>query len=387
MRGETRDAPGTLASSGRDLPRACICGRGIDIEFTLAKRGSASRWFAVVSSSCRCAMLAPMPGVGLYTSRPSTRRCLPSARGAARADRTGRKLSLEGWLSLRSTIAGGWSRPGPKSGSARTGTVDCSRRSAGQEHRRSWPIPTPRRPGTPARRRPRPIPPARRRALADPSPTRPLRPREIRCPRPDKLASAYDEIAGPARLSHLTGAGEAHMVDVGAKAATARRAVATALRPHHAGGDRGDRGGRGRQGGRRRGRARRRASRRQARAGPHSALPPGPDDPRRPRLRAHRSARRAFACARRRSVRSHGGRDGGHGRGERRVADGLRHDQERRSLGEHRCRAARGRRAAARRPRGPPRGGARGPRGGRSTRGGDRSVWVALRDTARRSTR
>jgi molybdenum cofactor biosynthesis protein MoaC len=49
--------------------------------------------------------------------------------------------------------------------------------------------------------------------------------------RSDKLVKAYDEIVGAARLPHLThlsGAGEARMVDVGAKSATARRAVATA---------------------------------------------------------------------------------------------------------------------------------------------------------------
>jgi len=48
--------------------------------------------------------------------------------------------------------------------------------------------------------------------------------------RPDKLARAYDEIvgsAGPA-LTHLTSSGEAHMVDVGEKAETSRRAVASA---------------------------------------------------------------------------------------------------------------------------------------------------------------
>jgi cyclic pyranopterin phosphate synthase len=54
--------------------------------------------------------------------------------------------------------------------------------------------------------------------------------------KPEKLAAAYDEIvgsagaasaAGPA-LTHLTPAGEVHMVDVGPKAETARRAVASA---------------------------------------------------------------------------------------------------------------------------------------------------------------
>jgi len=48
--------------------------------------------------------------------------------------------------------------------------------------------------------------------------------------KPGKLASAYDEIVGspgPA-LTHLTPSGEVHMVDVGEKAETARRAVASA---------------------------------------------------------------------------------------------------------------------------------------------------------------
>lgn len=45
--------------------------------------------------------------------------------------------------------------------------------------------------------------------------------------RPEKLTRAYDEIAGVV-LSHLGRSGEAHMVDVGHKAETARRAVATA---------------------------------------------------------------------------------------------------------------------------------------------------------------
>jgi cyclic pyranopterin phosphate synthase len=45
--------------------------------------------------------------------------------------------------------------------------------------------------------------------------------------KPEKLARAYDAIVR-ARLTHLTAAGEAHMVDVGAKGETARRAVASA---------------------------------------------------------------------------------------------------------------------------------------------------------------
>ena len=46
----------------------------------------------------------------------------------------------------------------------------------------------------------------------------------------EKLARAYDEIVALAApgLTHLTSSGEAHMVDVGAKGETARRAVASA---------------------------------------------------------------------------------------------------------------------------------------------------------------
>jgi cyclic pyranopterin phosphate synthase len=46
--------------------------------------------------------------------------------------------------------------------------------------------------------------------------------------KPEKLARAYDEIVGGVRFSHLTSEGAVHMVDVGGKEATARRATATA---------------------------------------------------------------------------------------------------------------------------------------------------------------
>ncbi len=47
--------------------------------------------------------------------------------------------------------------------------------------------------------------------------------------KPERLARTYDEIVGASALStHLSARGEARMVDVGAKAPTARRAVATA---------------------------------------------------------------------------------------------------------------------------------------------------------------
>jgi molybdenum cofactor biosynthesis protein MoaC len=45
---------------------------------------------------------------------------------------------------------------------------------------------------------------------------------------PRRLEAAYDEIATPRKLPHLTSAGAAHMVDVSGKAITARRAMATA---------------------------------------------------------------------------------------------------------------------------------------------------------------
>jgi cyclic pyranopterin phosphate synthase len=45
--------------------------------------------------------------------------------------------------------------------------------------------------------------------------------------KPEKLAAAYDEIVAP-RFTHLTTEGHAHMVNVGAKSASARRAVASA---------------------------------------------------------------------------------------------------------------------------------------------------------------
>jgi cyclic pyranopterin phosphate synthase len=46
--------------------------------------------------------------------------------------------------------------------------------------------------------------------------------------KPEKLVRAYDAIVAPRQLTHLTAQGEAHMVDVAAKPATARRAVASA---------------------------------------------------------------------------------------------------------------------------------------------------------------
>jgi cyclic pyranopterin phosphate synthase len=58
----------------------------------------------------------------------------------------------------------------------------------------------------------------------------PLKPwhAERMAPTEDKLALVPDEIDAAPRLSHLTEAGAAHMVDVGAKTASSRRAVASA---------------------------------------------------------------------------------------------------------------------------------------------------------------
>jgi cyclic pyranopterin phosphate synthase len=51
----------------------------------------------------------------------------------------------------------------------------------------------------------------------------------VKCaPRPGKLSRAYDVIVGSAVLSHLKKDGEAHMVDVAGKRETLRRAVASA---------------------------------------------------------------------------------------------------------------------------------------------------------------
>lgn len=45
---------------------------------------------------------------------------------------------------------------------------------------------------------------------------------------PARIAAAYDELVGAPRLAHLDASGEAHMVDVGEKPVTLRRAVARA---------------------------------------------------------------------------------------------------------------------------------------------------------------
>jgi molybdopterin synthase catalytic subunit len=169
-----------------------------------------------------------MPSFGPYGFE-AIDETLPFVPLAARRalDRLGRKLSLEGWLSLplqerqRLVRAGAEEQIDHELASIVDGAV---------------PRPTPIEvageldPGTPPRElvaalgASRPLDDARWRALR--SVDRYALAKYVA--RSDKLVRAYDEIVGSVRLTHLTASGDAHMVDVGAKTATARRAVATA---------------------------------------------------------------------------------------------------------------------------------------------------------------
>jgi cyclic pyranopterin phosphate synthase len=141
-------------------------------------------------------------------------------------DALGRKLSLEGWLSLtleqRQRIVHAGTRA----------RVEDEVLSVVEEAR---PAPT----QVPAQADPDETepPPALITALGPGRPLVVARWRSLRAldryalwksaAKPEKLARAYDAIVG-AVLRHVTSAGEAHMVDVGAKGETARRAVAGA---------------------------------------------------------------------------------------------------------------------------------------------------------------
>jgi cyclic pyranopterin phosphate synthase len=141
-------------------------------------------------------------------------------------DRLGRKLSLDGWLSLelddrRRVVAAGTKATVDESALV---VLDAVRPPPD----RIPPEPEPDETEPPARLvaalgASRPLDVAKWRSL------RALdRYALAKCAaRPEKLTRAYDEIAGVV-LSHLGGSGEAHMVDVGRKPETARRAVATA---------------------------------------------------------------------------------------------------------------------------------------------------------------
>ncbi len=173
-------------------------------------------------------MLPRMPTPGLYVFE-AIDEALPFVPLAARRvlDALGRKLSLEGWLSLslderaRLVVAGTGERVdvGVAPLLDRAVPAAAAMESLAEPDASTVPVEL-----ATALDGTRPLEAARWRAL------RPLD-RYVfmkHAARPEKLARAYDEILAPVRLSHLTGAADAHMVDVGAKAATARRAVATA---------------------------------------------------------------------------------------------------------------------------------------------------------------
>ncbi|HZU84402.1 MAG TPA: cyclic pyranopterin monophosphate synthase MoaC [Polyangiaceae bacterium] len=142
-------------------------------------------------------------------------------------DVLGRKLSLEGWLSL--PIDDRWAlvRAGAGEGVDPGADAVLQRAVPAPSRIDATPDPDPTAP-------PRPL-------VAALGPSRPLDESRWRslsalgryglakcAARPEKLARAYDEIAGGGPLTHLTAAGDAHMVDVGQKPESARRAVASA---------------------------------------------------------------------------------------------------------------------------------------------------------------
>jgi len=168
----------------------------------------------------------PNPGVYGFEAIDETLPYLPLA--ARRVlDRLGRRLSLEGWLSLgieeRRRVV-------------RAGAGDAVEGEVVSVIDRAVPAPSRIDPAD----EPDPTSPAREivRALGASRPIhddgwRALRALDryvlAKCAaKPEKLARAYDEIVRAVPLSHLTSAGEARMVDVAAKAPGARRAVASA---------------------------------------------------------------------------------------------------------------------------------------------------------------
>jgi cyclic pyranopterin phosphate synthase len=142
-------------------------------------------------------------------------------------DALGRKLSLQGWLSLapgdreRIVLAG----VGPTVDHGAALTID--RALPAPAHFDALPEPDPRSPDpglVVALGASRPLDEARWQALSA------LDRYSLRksSQNGEKLGRAYDEILRGTGLTHLNAAGEAHMVDVGAKPATARRATASA---------------------------------------------------------------------------------------------------------------------------------------------------------------
>jgi molybdenum cofactor biosynthesis protein MoaC len=167
----------------------------------------------------------PLSGVYAFEAIDDT---LPLVPLAARRvlDALGRKLSLEGWLSLAVD---------ERRRLVHAGAGEIVDAAVAPILERAFPLATAMEPAVEVSRSGVPV-----ELTAALDPTRPLddarwqrlQPLDRYAlvkygSRPDKLARAYDAIVAP-RLSHLDAAGDARMVDVGAKTATARRAVATA---------------------------------------------------------------------------------------------------------------------------------------------------------------
>jgi len=169
-----------------------------------------------------------MPDEGVYGFE-AIDETLPYLPLAARRvlDTLGRKLSLEGWLSLgiedrRRIVQAG---AGDAVDASATAVLDRAAPGPARIDR----VPEPDRGSPPpdvvrALGPSRPIDEARWQAL------RPLdRYAFAKCAaKPEKLARAYDEIVPAGGLTHIGSGGQARMVDVGAKASAARRAVASA---------------------------------------------------------------------------------------------------------------------------------------------------------------
>jgi cyclic pyranopterin phosphate synthase len=167
----------------------------------------------------------PIPGVYAFEEIDDALRLMPLA--ARRAlDALGRKLPLEGWLSLaledrRRLVEAGAGEH------VDTGIEALLDRATPRGSR----IPRPVEPDAAA------VPASLSSAIGPAALLDDSRWRELRAldryalakyaARPEKLARACAEILG-VTLAHLTNAGEAHMVDVGEKPETARRAVAGA---------------------------------------------------------------------------------------------------------------------------------------------------------------
>jgi molybdenum cofactor biosynthesis protein MoaC len=181
-----------------------------------------------------CAMLPGMSTEGPYVFE-AIDETLPFIPLAARRvlDALGRKLPLEGWLSL--PVEERWRLVRAGTGASVDLAISPVVDRAEPVATTTWPVAEPVATKVPlelagALGPARPLDDARWRSLT------PLDRYALAkyAGRPEKVARAYDEIVGSPStnptnpFSHLTSAGDAHMVDVGAKTATARRAVASA---------------------------------------------------------------------------------------------------------------------------------------------------------------